>query len=361
MGVLSKIKSAERGQRTGRVALFAVMRNERKIAPHFLDHYRKLGVSDFFIVDNDSDDGLREWLEAQDDITLYHTKGGYLKSNCGTDWINEMIQEHGIDRWCLHVDADEMFVYAGYETTPISAYAEALDREGARAVFSFMLDFYPTGSLASAKLDDVQGPFDMCQSFDSEYVFREQPVKPWAEAGFPAYEVLGGPRVRLWGGLKAEARTTWVDYFLRGQIDRFVPLVPDFAFPAFVRFFESQPPHLQKVPFVRPADAGFRYLKGAHACDPLPLADESAVLCHFKFTADFYDRILVEVQRGEHFRRGAQYIRYKQLIVDEGRDSFVYPGSVTYRGSRQLVDLGVIRRLSTIGKTGARRAALAHV
>jgi hypothetical protein len=350
MGVLTKIKSAHGGERTGPVALFAVMRNERKILPHFLDHYRKLGVSDFFLVDNDSDDGQREWLEAQKDVTLYFIKGGYANSNCGTDWINEMIQAHGVDRWCLHVDADEMFVYAGCEETPIAAYAAALDREGARAVFAFMLDFYPSGSLAEGRIDDRRGPFAACPSLDSEYVFRNYPVKPWAKEGFPKYEVVGGPRVRLWSGLETEARTTWFHYTLRGQIDRFEPFVPDFAFPTFVRFFDVQPPHLQKVPFVRPRDAGFRYHMGAHACDLLPLADESAVLCHFKFTADFHARVLVEVERAEHFRRGSQYIRYKQLIFDKGRDSFVYPGSVTYRDSWQLAELGIIRRLSTIGQ-----------
>ncbi len=50
--------------------VFVTQRNERPRLPHFLDYYRSLGVGHFLIVDNDSDDGSRDYLAAQPDVSL---------------------------------------------------------------------------------------------------------------------------------------------------------------------------------------------------------------------------------------------------------------------------------------------------
>jgi len=42
--------------------LFSTQRNEVVRLPYFLDYYRKQGINHFLIVDNDSDDGAREYL-----------------------------------------------------------------------------------------------------------------------------------------------------------------------------------------------------------------------------------------------------------------------------------------------------------
>ena len=62
--------------RTGDIAdddilIFSTVRNERIRLPFFLDYYRKLGVNHFLFVDNGSDDGTREYLESQADVSLW--------------------------------------------------------------------------------------------------------------------------------------------------------------------------------------------------------------------------------------------------------------------------------------------------
>ena len=52
------------------ILLFSTLRNERIRLPYFLRYYRNLGVNHFLIVDNDSDDGSREYLQAQPDVSL---------------------------------------------------------------------------------------------------------------------------------------------------------------------------------------------------------------------------------------------------------------------------------------------------
>ena len=64
----------------GDIVLFACLRNEMTRLPHFLKHYRNLGVDHFLFVDNGSDDASDTYLSAQSDISLWQT--GCEQKNC---------------------------------------------------------------------------------------------------------------------------------------------------------------------------------------------------------------------------------------------------------------------------------------
>ena len=51
----------------GEIRLFTRLRNEAVRLPWLFDFYRRQGVDRFFVVDNGSDDGSRDWLLAQPD------------------------------------------------------------------------------------------------------------------------------------------------------------------------------------------------------------------------------------------------------------------------------------------------------
>jgi hypothetical protein len=51
------------------ILLFSTVRNERVRLPYFLTYYRRLGIDHFLIVDNGSDDGTREYLADQPDVS----------------------------------------------------------------------------------------------------------------------------------------------------------------------------------------------------------------------------------------------------------------------------------------------------
>ena len=64
--------------RTAQIAPNAILalvtlRNERVRLPYFLDYYRGIGIDHFLIVDNDSNDGSREFLADQPDVSLWTT------------------------------------------------------------------------------------------------------------------------------------------------------------------------------------------------------------------------------------------------------------------------------------------------
>src|SRR5690606_23431055 len=95
------------GMKGNPVLLFSCLRNERVRLPYFLKYYRDLGVDHFVIVDNDSDDGSREYLAAQKDVSLWSTRASYRKARFGMDWLTHLLRSYGSGRWCLTVDVDE--------------------------------------------------------------------------------------------------------------------------------------------------------------------------------------------------------------------------------------------------------------
>src|SRR5690349_8804254 len=110
------------------IRLFAVMKNESLRVPYFLRYYRRLGVKRFFIIDNDSDDGMTEYLLQQSDCAVFHTKGSYAHSRAGLAWLNPLMDRFGADRWVILADADELFVYPGSEGKPLHQLCDWLDR-----------------------------------------------------------------------------------------------------------------------------------------------------------------------------------------------------------------------------------------
>ena len=114
--------------------LATVLRNERIRLPYFLRYYRDLGVKHFLIIDNGSDDGSRDYLAAQKDVSLWATTASYRAARYGVDWINWLLMRHAIRHWILTVDVDEFFVYPFCDTRPIRALTDWLDIYGLRSL-----------------------------------------------------------------------------------------------------------------------------------------------------------------------------------------------------------------------------------
>ena len=80
------------------ILLFSTMRNERIRLPYFLAYYRRLGVNHFLIVDNGSDDGTRDFLAEQSDVSVWSATAGYKQSRFGMDWMMHLLRRHGHGR-----------------------------------------------------------------------------------------------------------------------------------------------------------------------------------------------------------------------------------------------------------------------
>ena len=122
-----------------------VCRNEYDRMQSWLAHYRAIGVRCFAVIDNGSDDGTYQFLNAQPDVILTRTTDSYGESNFGMRWIETVRARIGRRIWLLYTDADEQIIYRGWPERPLIDLVREVEREGANAVFSFMLDMYPDG------------------------------------------------------------------------------------------------------------------------------------------------------------------------------------------------------------------------
>ncbi len=113
------------------VRLFLVERNESLRLPNFLEHYRKLGVDRFFIIDNASSDNTVNYLLEQNDVHVFSTTEEFTQKEY---WINELLEQYGTGYWCLCVDADELFLFPYYELISLHTFCDYLLSQGCNAL-----------------------------------------------------------------------------------------------------------------------------------------------------------------------------------------------------------------------------------
>ncbi len=286
------------------ILCFLSVRNEALRIPQVLDHHRRMGISRFFVVDNQSNDGTADFLAAQPDVHLYSAAGSYAESRFGIDWLHPLLDEFGNGHWILTIDADELFVYPHCERVGLPSFCQFLDSVGHDSVFAILLDMYSDRSIADTLYTAGQSLLESCPYFDPG------PYDVVRGTVFPTFELRGGPR----------RRTFW-----------------DSKTPFF-------PPTVSKVPLVK-WRSGYRYISGIHYMQPSPttLSGVTGALLHFKFLSDFHDRAEREAARGEHFDGAREYKLYLQKLEHDKSLKLHFPGSVRYQNSEQLVGYALSR------------------
>lgn len=294
----------------GRDAILCVaaMRNEMGRLPHFLDHYRALGVGHFLIVDNGSDDGTTEHLAAQSDVSFWTTQASYRAARFGIDWINWLLFRHGSGHWCLTVDADELLVYPYSETRPLPELTGWLDLQGIPAMSAMMLELYPKGPVSMADWVPGGDPLGAIPWFDPRGYDWE------LQARHDTISIRGGPRRRV--------------------------------------FFSDNPehaPHLHKTPLIR-WRRPYVYLSSTHVALPpglnrgfdVRLDRPTGVLLHTKFLPEILDKSAEDKRRKEHFTHAERYGAYYDAVIAD--PDLWSPDSCRYAGPAQLEALGLMRR-----------------
>jgi Glycosyl transferase family 2 len=342
---LMRIDSQPLGNRCGEIRAFMTLRDEMLRLPQTLDHYRQLGVARFFAIDNGSTDGTREFLLTQPDCHVFLTRNSYLEARYGLEWQHALLDEYGTDHWCLIVDADEWFIYPGYEEKLLPDLAAHLDRNGAQGMFAFLLDMYGVGTIGETIAASHRSLLDACHYFDRDYVWRSRfRIPALQRQPFPEYNITGGARWRmLFPVLHRHYYLLWTMWHLSQYLR--IPLPPAL----------KSAPNLPKIPFVRWLP-GTRY-QHPHATTPIKLSGVTGVLLHFKLLGDLQSRASVQLDRQEHRGDGIwvkELERYRRMLQRNPSVNLQYPGSVAYEGSEQLLCLGLLkedpqwRRIRTI-------------
>ncbi len=295
--------------RPGDILLFATLRNEKVRLAYFLRYYREMGINQFLIVDNDSNDGSLEYLSEQPDVSVWHTRRSYKRARFGVDWLNWLQRKYGHGHWTLVVDPDEFLVYPFCDTRPLRALTDWLDASAIKSFSAMLLDMYPKGRIDAQPYAAGQDPLDIANWFDAgNYGITKN-------RDFGNLWIQGGPRQRV--------------------------------------FFADAPqkaPALNKIPLVK-WDRRYVYVSSTHMLLPRGLNlvfDEwggekaSGVLLHTKFLDTFTVKAAEELTRHQHYAASVEYRAYADSLKDN--PELWCQWSEKYINWRQLEILGLMSK-----------------
>lgn len=329
------------GPQEGQVPCVALTHNEMSILPEFLDHYRRLGPVQFVIVDDRSNDGSRQFLLDQRDVTLFEPKPGSTYAEHKRPWRRELLDVFAPDRWCLVPDIDEHLVFKDHETRKLDALISDLEAEGAEALHCIMLDMYADKPLSEHSYDGggLLAAFPMTDG-PQAYALLPAPARYRRRYPTPLLLVYGGMRSRLFFSGAAPS------HFQAALMSRFAGLDGPFNPGAFrlgaakatrrlCRAWLGADPFTSTKLTLLKWRRGLGFSGGSHSVTQhIPVSERAGALLHFKFTKGMGGlRYLAD--RSQH-AGGARY--YKRIL--EARTALMsspcYDGTLKVTGSASL-------------------------
>lgn len=293
----------------GNILLFSTFRDEYVRLPYFLKYYRDLGVSHFLMVDNDSQDGGREYLAEHSDVSLWTTKASYKKARFGVDWLNWLQGRYGHEHWSLVVDPDEFFCLSVLRYPADPGADRLAGRLAATLVRGDVAGYVSKGPDGRRTLP--AGP----EPHGDRRVVRSRKLHDPENDAFGNLWIQGGPRARV--------------------------------------FFADMPkkaPALNKVPLVK-WDRRYAYVSSTHMLLPRGLNQTydtlggektSGVLLHAKFLDTFAAKAEEELQRKQHYAASVEYQSYYDNLQDN--PDLWCKWSEKYINWRQLEILGLMSK-----------------
>ena len=283
--------------RPDEIGLICVLRNEAQRLPLFFDHYKRLGVARFFMIDNNSDDSSRRLLLAEPLADIFHAGVPFSEGQAGLYWAHAVARLYGEGNWLIRPDADELFVYDGMEEHDLGDLALWLDRHGMDRVFAPMVDLYPSAALGRAAMT-IEELIAMDSWFDND---------GYSLASWPqGWRLTGGPRHRLFHKDDSHRNLMWKYPFFRMGSDTVV----------------------YNHHWLWPPDTVTKGALGA--------------VVHLKLMHDFLERSERYEREGQHFDNSNAYRVINRKIKDMPEVVAFYEGSKRYRGPRSLIRHGML-------------------
>ncbi len=334
---LARSVKFNRPVRNGPLTLFAVMRNEMYLLPAFLEHYRKLGIEQFVIVDDASDDGTGDYLARQTDCCTGSTHIRFGQHVSVTDpshqglsgragpILKRVVPEHYLNgQHVVIADADEFLLLP--ESLPnLGDVVHLMQARGWKSVAATLIDFYPA---TLAELEDPAPPADAAALFwrfglfDAVPFMTLSPGRQPQKSGQTASERL----FRLCGIRDIPPTLGFLPHWLMDRL----PFKP----PGAAWF---------KTPIINYDGATF--MVASHAANVPPPAEIMLAMAHFKFNGDTYRKIQSAIRLKSHARKGRKYTHYEEMLSrmkDRGL-GFMCARSTRYGSPEQLVAVGLMK------------------
>lgn len=323
--------------RNGPLTLFAVMRNELYFLPAFLEHYRRLGIEQFVIVDDASDDGTGDYLAAQPDccsgsthirfgqhVAITDASHGGLSGRAGP------ILKRVVPDYYLHgqhvviADADEFLILP--DALPhLTDVVHLMTARGWTSVAASLIDFYPA---TLAELEDPAPPADAGELFSRFGLFDAVPFMTLTAGRQPQKtgQTASERLFRLCGIRSIPSALDRLPNWLTG-------LLP-FGPPGAAWF---------KTPIIK--YDGSTFMVASHAASVPPPPEIMLAMAHFKFNGDTYRKIQSAIRLKSHARKGLKYAHYEEMLsrMQERKLGFRGKETARYVSSEQLVAVGLMK------------------
>jgi hypothetical protein len=281
----------------GEIGLVCVLRNEVARLPLFFDHYKRLGVTRFFMIDNNSNDGSREMLLAEPLVDIFDAHALFTEGQGGLYWAHAVARFYGEGNWLIRPDADELFVYDGMEEHDLKALAGWLERHGMDRVYAPMIDLYPSSALGSSS-HTIEELIKADSWFDNDGYSLTRWPQGW--------RLLGGPRHRLFHQDDSHRSLMW-------------------KYP----FFQMRPDTIiYNEHWLWPHDEVTKGALGA--------------VVHLKLMHDFIERSERYEREGQYWNNSNAYRVINQKMKEMPEVVAFYEGSKRYRGPRSLIRHGMM-------------------
>ena len=310
--------------RDAEVNLYAIVRDEMFFLDAFLDHYRRLGVDQFLILDDSSSDGTREFLSSQPDCLVLSSdrsfgdpvasvgEGSSRIMRAGTLLKRIIPRKYLRDKYAVYADADE-FMILPEGIDDIRTVIRILERNRIPCIAASLVDFYPEG------LADLDRPIH-ARSF-SELVDHYPFYDPT-----PLVELVEGDWPKPLG--EGASKRLFREHGIRD-----VPPALSGLPPAVARFLPFATPGSAwlKTPLIKWNDD--TWLDGSHNANVPPSHRALLAMVHFKFTFDLKRRMEQALQRRSHSRGGRKYFNYRRLLQSMQRRGLDFTSAESTRFS----------------------------
>lgn len=279
------------------VWMIVVCRNEALRLPFMLDYHFKLGVSRVLLLDNASTDAT---LSLVRDDPRIHVFSSSQKFRGSLYWQEPLLRHFAVGRWCLVLDADELFVYPHMDALRLPDLAKRLDAEGVGALHAIFLEMFSRLPVGHVQYRPGENLLEAAPYFDPVGYVKTNYRRVFHGDG-SSFVYMGGTRTRVFGG--------------------------EFA--------------CSKVPFFRYHPRLFLRL-GLHTIEGTRVSSAQAALLHFKYLHDFHAKVLRESQRNVYWNGSAEYKAYAAHFREKGDFSLWHPAAQKYNSWRTLQDAGLI-------------------
>lgn len=316
------------------MTLCAVARNEMYFLPAFLEHYRKLGIEQFAILNDRSTDGTTDYLLSQPDVVVFASDYAYgdqvdlppsmadkvFSARILHVWRTILFDRFAKNRWAVQVDLDEFIHLPSGKT--FQDIAGILDREESNLAHGVMLDVYPE------TLSDLAGMAHQ-KEIDptATWYFDAEPHLRLRAGQFPKI-IHPGARARL--------------YHSHGIARPYQN--PDAPKPAYRIWWKRMKGSRlgTKIPFYnnifKPVMAKWpdgAYFKSSHRTSIYGSDKILLPFQHYRFTGALYARIDMAIRENSYSSGSRDHYLLSQLLQrmqDHGNGTFLYKNSRVLNG-----------------------------